>query len=74
MYASALTNVPSLPLKDERTWMGTPYRRPYSTQRSARTFAPLAAISSISSYVMRSILRADGTMRGSAVNTPSTSV
>jgi hypothetical protein len=36
--------------------------------------APEAAISSISSLLMRSMRRAAGTMRGSAVNTPSTSV
>ncbi len=36
-------------MKDDRTWIGTPYRRAYSTQRGIRTFEPLAAISSISS-------------------------
>jgi len=47
---------------------------PYSTQRSISTLAPHAAISSISSKVTVSSLRALGTMRGSALKTPSTSV
>ena len=43
------TIVPGRFENDERTWIGTPYRRPYSTQRSISTLAPQAAISSISS-------------------------
>ena len=44
-----VTQVPSRLLNDDRTWMGMPYRRAYSTQRSISTLAPHAAISSISS-------------------------
>ena len=44
-----LTMVPLRSLYEERTCTGTPYRRAYSTQRSISTFAPDAAISSISS-------------------------
>ena len=51
-----------------------PERRAYSTQRSMSTLAPHAASSSISSYVIWAMCRALGTMRGSAVKTPSTSV
>ncbi len=54
--------------------MGMAYRRAYSTQRSCRTFAPDAAISSISSYLITGIRRAAGTILGSDVKTPSTSV
>ena len=44
-----VTQVPSRLLNDDRTWTGMLYRRAYSTQRSTRTLAPQAAISSISS-------------------------
>src|SRR5216684_1796147 len=54
--------------------MGTAYRPAYSTQRNCRTFAPHAAISSISSYLITGIRRAAGTILGSAVKMPSTSV
>ncbi len=54
--------------------MRTPWLRAYSTERSCRTPAPEAAISSISSKETVSSLRASGTIRGSAVNTPDTSV
>ena len=47
--AFSLTQVPILSLNEDRTWIGSPYRRAYSTQRGIRTFAPHAAISSISS-------------------------
>ena len=47
---------------------------PISTERSIRTPAPAAAISAISANDTSSSLRASGTTRGSAVNTPSTSV
>ena len=57
----------------ERAWIGTSWLRASSTARSISTFAPEADISSISSYETRSSLRAFGTMRGSAVKTPSTS-
>ncbi len=48
--------------------------RAYSTERNCRTPAPEAAISSISSKETVDSLRASGTMRGSALNTPATSV
>ena len=69
-----MTSVPGSCENDDRTWIGMPYRRAYSTDRRCSTFAPQAAISSISSYVIVSSRRALGTIRGSAVNTPSTSV
>jgi hypothetical protein len=71
---ASVTRVPVWAENDERTCTGTAYRRAYSTQRSISTFAPLAAISSISSNETWAILRASGTIRGSAVKTPSTSV
>src|SRR6266508_1084136 len=71
---SVTTRVPSASENDERTCSGTPWFRAYSTERSIKTFAPHAARSSISSYVTVSSLRASGTIRGSAVKTPSTSV
>ena len=54
--------------------MRTPWLRAYSTERSCSTLAPEAAISSISSKETTGSLRASGTMRGSALNTPATSV
>ena len=72
--ACPLTQVPILSLNEDRTWIGRLYRRAYSTHRGISTFAPHAAISSISSYVIRGIRRAPRTSRGSSVNTPSTSV
>ena len=54
--------------------MRTPWVRPYSTERSCSTPAPEADISSISSKETIGSLRASGTMRGSAENTPATSV
>ena len=47
-----VTMVPGLVVYDERTWIGMPDRRAYSTQRSISTLAPHAASSSISSYVI----------------------
>ena len=44
-----VTMVPGLVEYDERTWIGMPDRRAYSTQRRCSTFAPQAASSSISS-------------------------
>ena len=72
--ASDSTHVPVSHVKLERTWMGTPWFRANSTDRNASTRPPVAAMSSISSYDTRSRLRAPGTMRGSALNTPATSV
>ena len=72
--SSSSTQVPSLSENDDRTCTLTFSRLAYSTHRRCRIFAPQAAISSISSYEIRGIRRALGTIRGSAVNTPSTSV
>ena len=63
--SSETTNVPSESSKLERQWMRTPWLRAYSTVRSCSTPAPDAAISSISSKVTTSSLRASGTIRGS---------
>jgi len=65
--SSGTTHVPSSSEKVEREWTRTPWLRASSTERSMSTLAPDADISSISSYEMRSSLRAPGTMRGSAV-------
>ena len=72
--SSSLTQVPGSQVKLERTWSGTWWFRANSTERSARTRPPVAAISSISSKEIRGIRRAFGTTRGSAVKTPETSV
>ena len=61
------TQVPSSSENVERAWMRTPWLRASSTERSISTFAPDAAISSISSYETTASLRASGTIRGSAV-------
>ena len=71
---SSLTHVPGSHVNAERTWRATPWLRANSTERRASTFDPAPAISSISSKLMRASLRACGTMRGSAENTPVTSV
>ena len=47
-----VTIVPGRCVYDERTWIGILKRRAYSTHRSISTFAPQAASSSISSYVI----------------------
>ena len=54
--------------------MGTPWVRANSTERIAGLGQPVAVISSSSSKVMLSILRASGTNWGSVVKTPDTSV
>ena len=72
--SSPSTTVPGASSKLERQWIRTPWVRAYSTERSWRTLAPDAAISSISSKLTCGSLRALGTIRGSAVNTPATSV
>ena len=69
-----MTVVPVFCENEDRTWIGMSKRRAYSTLRRWSTLEPQAASSSISSAEIRSILRAVGTMRGSAVKTPSTSV
>ena len=61
-------------MKLDRQWMRTPWLRAYSTLRNCRTPAPEADISSISSNETTGSLRASGTIRGSAENTPATSV
>ena len=48
-FSSGTTQVPSLSLKLERTWIGTPYFMPNSTERICSTLAPSDASSSISS-------------------------
>ena len=77
MIASSMPSspiqVPSSSEKVERACTRTPWLRASSTERSISTLAPEADISSISSYEMRGSLRAAGTRRGSAVNTPGTS-
>ena len=70
MASSSVTHVPGSQVKLERTCNGTWWFRANSTERSASTRPPVAAISSISSNDTRLSRRAVGTMRGSAVNTP----
>jgi hypothetical protein len=70
----SVTHVPGSHVKADRTWSDTPWFRANSTERRASTFDPAPAISSISSKLTRGSLRARGTMRGSAENTPVTSV
>ena len=72
--SSKVTHVPGSQVKLERTWRGTLWLRANSTERSASTLQPAPAISSISSKLTWASLRACGTMRGSAENTPVTSV
>jgi hypothetical protein len=47
--SSSVIHVPVSSVKVERTWSFTPWFRANSTERSASTRAPEAAISSISS-------------------------
>ena len=61
------TNVPGKSSKEDNTCVRTPCFMASATERVCRTFAPRDAISSISSYVTRSSLRAFGTIRGSVV-------
>ena len=72
--SSSTTQVPGSQVKLLRTWSGTPWFRANSTDRSWSTRPPVAAISSISSKLMRVNRRASGTTRGSALKTPVTSV
>ena len=69
-----MTQVPGSQVKAERTCRRTPWVRANSTERMAGFGQPVAVISSISSKLMWSMRRAVGTRRGSAVNTPDTSV
>ena len=57
-----------------RTWIGTLNFLPNSIDRLCITPAPRLASSNISSWLTFDILRASATIRGSVVNTPSTSV
>ena len=72
--SSATTRVPGPSSNELRQWMRTPWLRAYSTARSCSTPAPDDDISSISSNETWASLRAPGTIRGSALKTPSTSV
>ena len=72
--SSVNTKVPGPSSKLDRQWIRTPWLRAYSTERSWRTPAPEADISSISSNETMLSLAASGTSRGSAVYTPATSV
>ena len=72
--SSPTTTVPGSSVKADRQWIRTPWLRAYSTERSCRTPAPEADISSISSKETTGSLRASGTIRGSALKTPATSV
>ena len=72
--SSSTTQVPGSQVKLLRTCSGTLWLRANSTARSIRTRPPVAAISSISSNEIRLMRCASGTIRGSAVKTPVTSV
>ena len=72
--SSSTTQVPGSQVKLERTCKGTWWLRANSTDRRDRTRPPLAAISSISSKLTRGRRRASGTIRGSVLKTPETSV
>ena len=72
--SSCWIHVPGSHVKLERTCSGTPWLRANSTDRMSGFGHPLAHISSISSNDTFVSRRAVGTTRGSAVNTPDTSV
>ena len=72
--SSSVTQVPGSQVKLERTCNLTPQVRANSTERMAGLGQPLAHISSISSNDTDAMRRARCTTRGSAVNTPDTSV
>ncbi len=57
---SFVIQVPSSGRKEDRTCSGTSWRRANSTERRASTFDPIAAISSISSWLTSGSLRAAG--------------
>ena len=71
---SSSTHVPSCQVKAERTCNRTRWARAYSTDRIDGFGQPVAVISSNSSNEIRESRRAEGTIRGSVVNTPVTSV
>ena len=66
--------VPGSEVKLDRTWMSMSWAAASSTARVCRTRAPASASWSISSWLTAVSLRALVTTRGSAVNTPGTSV
>ena len=70
----SVIHVPGSHVNADRTCRATPWLRANSTERRASTLDPAPAISSISSKLTRRSLRACGTIRGSAENTPVTSV
>ena len=72
--SSSSTQVPGSHVNADRTCSFTFHRRANSTERMAGLGQPVAVISSSSSNETRPMRRALGTMRGSAVNTPDTSV
>ncbi len=72
--SSSTTHVPGSQVKLERTCNGTRQLRANSAPRIAGFGQPHAHISNISSKLILCIRRARGTTRGSAVNTPDTSV
>ena len=72
--SSSCTQVPGSQVNAERTCRRTPYVRANSTERMAGFGQPHAVISSSSSKLTVAMRRASGTSRGSAVNTPDTSV
>ena len=74
LVPNSVIHVPGSHVKLDRTCSGTWWLRANSTERSASTRPPVAAISNISSNDTRGSRRAVGTIRGSAVNTPETSV
>src|SRR3954451_14772730 len=72
--SSSNTQVPGSHVKLERTCNGTFQLRANSAPRIAGFGQPAAHISNISSKLILLMRRALGTTRGSAVNTPDTSV
>ena len=72
--SSSVTHVPSCQVNADRTCSRTPWVRAYSTDRIAGFGQPVAVISSNSSKETVFIFLAEGTTRGSVVNTPVTSV
>ncbi len=72
--SSSSIQVPGSHVKAERTCNATRWLRANSTDRMAGFGHPAAHISSISSKLTRRSRRASGTTRGSALNTPDTSV
>ena len=73
-FVASFTSVPGTGFRLDSTSSSTLYFFASSTLRLFRTCAPKLASSSISSKVISSSLRALGSLRGSAVYTPSTSV